>query len=70
VAASYGLETAVLAKAEDAPDLIRKFWQNPHEPFLLEVEIDLSVNAYPKLAFGRPISEMEPFAKPVEMEAT
>jgi acetolactate synthase-1/2/3 large subunit len=70
VASSYGLESAVLTKAEDAPDLIHRFWQNPLEPFLLEVEVDVSVNAYPKLAFGRPISEMEPFAKPVEMEAT
>jgi acetolactate synthase-1/2/3 large subunit len=40
------------------------------EPYLLEVEVDTGVNAYPKLAFGRPISEMEPLAKPVEMEAT
>ena len=27
-------------------------------------------NAYPKLAFGRPITEMEPFATPVGMEGT
>jgi acetolactate synthase-1/2/3 large subunit len=27
-------------------------------------------NVYPKIAFGRPIIEMEPFAKPIEMEGT
>ena len=27
-------------------------------------------NTYPKIAFGRPITEMEPFAQPIEMEGT
>jgi thiamine pyrophosphate-dependent acetolactate synthase large subunit-like protein len=40
------------------------------EPMLLEVCIDQGVNVYPKIAFGRPISEMEPFASPIAMEAT
>ena len=37
---------------------------------LLEVGISTGANAYPKMGFGRPISEMEPFAKPLEMEGT
>jgi acetolactate synthase-1/2/3 large subunit len=45
-------------------------WTNPKEPFLLQVLIDVSANAYPKIAFGLPITEMEPFAKPLEMEGT
>jgi len=45
-------------------------WQNAEGPFLLEVMIDTSTNAYPKLAFGRPISEMEPLAVPTAMEST
>jgi len=32
--------------------------------------VESTVNAYPKLAFGKPITEMEPFAKPLEMEGT
>jgi acetolactate synthase-1/2/3 large subunit len=32
--------------------------------------IDTYANAYPKIAFGSPINEMEPFAKPTEMEST
>jgi acetolactate synthase-1/2/3 large subunit len=34
------------------------------------VEIDPKTNTYPKIAFGRPITEMEPFATPIEMEGT
>jgi acetolactate synthase-1/2/3 large subunit len=37
---------------------------------LLEVSIPTLLNVYPKMAFGRPITEMEPFAKPIEMEGT
>ncbi len=39
-------------------------------PALLEVSISPEANVYPKIAFGRPISEMEPFATPVAMEGT
>jgi acetolactate synthase-1/2/3 large subunit len=34
------------------------------------VAVDPFANAYPKMAFGRPISEMEPRATPLEMEGT
>jgi len=39
-------------------------------PHLLEVAIDVRANAYPKIAFGHPISEMEPFAVPKAIEST
>ena len=45
-------------------------WHDPTAPFLLEVMIDTFANAYPKMAFGLPISEMEPFATPLGMEGT
>ena len=40
----------------------------PDKPALLEVMIDVNANAYPKIAFGKPLTEMEPFAAPVELE--
>jgi hypothetical protein len=43
---------------------------DPDAPYLLEVAIDTFANAYPKLAFGRPISQMEPSATPLGMEGT
>lgn len=46
-------------------------WVNGSDgPALLQVMIDTYTNAYPKLAFGRPITEMEPQATPLEMEGT
>jgi acetolactate synthase-1/2/3 large subunit len=44
--------------------------RDPAEPALLEVTIPMGANAYPKLAFGRPITEMEPGATPIDMEGT
>jgi acetolactate synthase-1/2/3 large subunit len=70
VAQAYGLESELLKDPAAAPQCLEKFWRDPLAPCLLEVEIETDVNAYPKLAFGRPISEMEPLAKPLEMEAT
>jgi acetolactate synthase-1/2/3 large subunit len=34
------------------------------------VMVDMEINAYPKIAFGRPITDMEPFVKPIGMEST
>jgi acetolactate synthase-1/2/3 large subunit len=40
------------------------------EPSLLQVMISPKANAYPKLAFGKGMSSMEPHEKPLEMEGT
>ena len=45
-------------------------WRDPAAPYLLQVMIDTYGNVYPKIAFGKPMSEMEPFATPIEMEGT
>ena len=39
-------------------------------PALLQVMISPKANAYPKLAFGRTMDEMEPQATPLDMEGT
>jgi acetolactate synthase-1/2/3 large subunit len=39
-------------------------------PALLDVKISPEANAYPKIAFGRPMTEMEPYATPIGMEGT
>ncbi len=43
-------------------------WRDPERPFLLQAVVDTMANAYPKLAYGRPMTEMEPLAKPVAMK--
>ena len=70
VARAYGLPAAPVSAPEDVADALARCFADPQAPYLLEVNIALEANAYPKMAFGRPISEMEPFAKPVEMEGT
>jgi acetolactate synthase-1/2/3 large subunit len=49
---------------------LEQLWADPTAPFVLTVAVDLMANAYPKLAFGRPVTEMEPFAQPIAMEGT
>jgi acetolactate synthase I/II/III large subunit len=54
-----------------ASDWIAEFldavWSARNDPFLLRVAIDVAANACSKIAFGRPITEMEPFARPVAL---
>ncbi|HXT65036.1 MAG TPA: thiamine pyrophosphate-binding protein [Pyrinomonadaceae bacterium] len=70
VAEAYGIPGRTLANEEDIESALGWLWQNPGEPALLDVTIDLNANAYPKIAFGKPLTEMEPFASPVELEGT
>lgn len=72
VATGYGIESKTIEKPEDMLEAIEWLWseENSFKPQLLQVMIDPQTNTYPKIAFGRPITEMEPFAKPIAMEAT
>jgi acetolactate synthase I/II/III large subunit len=70
VACGYGLDARTIDRPEEVDDAARWLWQAPDQPALLQVMVDTYANAYPKIAFGRPITEMEPFAKPIEMEST
>lgn len=70
VARAYRIESLTVSDTRSLPEALEKMWVNPQEPFLLQVSIDVSANAYPKIAFGHPMTEMEPFAKPLEMEGT
>lgn len=70
VAQAYGLKARLLDGSDKVSKLIDWFWRDPKEPCLLEVQIDQKANAYPKIAFGRPVSEMEPFSNPIKMEGT
>ncbi|HYZ85784.1 MAG TPA: thiamine pyrophosphate-binding protein, partial [Bryobacteraceae bacterium] len=69
VAEGYGIPGQLLADPDDANSAVDWLWSGTG-PRLLDVRIDVMANAYPKIAFGKPIAEMEPFAKPLEMEGT
>ena len=70
VAQAYGISARSIVKPEDVQTALELLWHNPKSPFLLEISIDTFANAYPKLAFGHTIAEMEPFVKPLDMEGT
>ena len=44
--------------------------EDPGAPALIEATIDTFTKVYRKIAFGRPLSEMEPDAQPTAMEST
>ena len=72
VAIAYGIESKTIENSNEIEKAVDWFWskENEDKPQLLQVMIDPHTNTYPKIAFGRPITEMEPFAKPIAMEAT
>jgi acetolactate synthase-1/2/3 large subunit len=72
VSIAYGIEAITISEPNEINDAIDWLWNNENtlSPQLLQVMINPHTNTYPKIAFGRPITEMEPFAKPIEMEGT
>jgi acetolactate synthase-1/2/3 large subunit len=72
VAKAYGINSQTISTEEEIEDAVKWMWneENANQPVLLQVMIDPHTNTYPKIAFGKPITEMEPFAKPIEMEST
>ena len=69
VAEGYKIPSRRVEDPDEVEGAIAEMWAH-QGPYLLEVAIDLKANAYPKIAFGYPISEMEPFVAPKAMEAT
>ncbi|MDB5121023.1 MAG: acetolactate synthase [Sphingobacteriales bacterium] len=72
VALAYGIDAMTIESAEEIGDAVKWLWtsENQYKPQLLQVMIDPHTNTYPKIAFGKPLTEMEPFSKPIEMEGT
>jgi acetolactate synthase-1/2/3 large subunit len=72
VSVAYGIDAKTIENPEDVKEAVEWFWKDEYKtkPQLLQVMIDPHTNTYPKIAFGKPITEMEPFAKPIEMEGT
>ena len=72
VAIAYGIDAMTIESPDDITSAVSWLWndENKDKPQLLQVMVDPHTNTYPKIAFGKPITEMEPFAKPIEMEGT
>lgn len=70
VAQAYGIEALSVTEETELDAAFEAMWADPNAPFLLQVAINPLLNVYPKIAFGHPITEMEPFVKPKGMEST
>ncbi|MFW1424738.1 hypothetical protein ACEWAS_22730, partial [Vibrio parahaemolyticus] len=72
IAIAYGIDALTIDKESDINNAVKWLWneERSSKPALLQVMIDPLTNTYPKIAFGKPITEMEPFSKPVDMEST
>jgi len=70
VAEAYGIPTSSVSDPAKTETALAAWMADPKSPYLLEVNIAMRANAYPKMAFGKPISEMEPLARPLDMEGT
>ena len=70
IARAYGIEAGTVESTAEVHAALQTMWRDPARPYLLQVMIAPTANAYPKIAFGHPITEMEPQVKPVEMEGT
>jgi acetolactate synthase I/II/III large subunit len=69
VAEGYGICATSIDRPEQMRGAAEWLWKEDG-PRLLQVMIDPLANAYPKVAFGKGIDEMEPFAKPSGIEST
>jgi acetolactate synthase-1/2/3 large subunit len=72
VSLAYGIDAKTISTEAEIADAAKWLWEgeNANRPQLLQVMIDPHTNTYPKIAFGKPLTEMEPFAKPIAMEGT
>jgi acetolactate synthase-1/2/3 large subunit len=70
IATAYGIAAKTIANSDEIDAGVSWLWEKNDEPVLLQVMVSVQMNVYPKIAFGKPISEMEPFAQPIGIEST
>jgi len=70
VAKAYTINSFTVNEENGIEEGLKQMWSDPNAPFLLQVMVDPHTNVYPKLAYGNPITQMEPFYKPTEVEST
>lgn len=70
IATAYGICAHTISNPDEVEGALRWLWEDASRPQLLQVMIDTLCNVYPKIAFGQPMSEMEPLAQPLEIEST
>ena len=59
IAEAYGIESFSIDKNDEIEKGLDMLWKDTNSPFLLNVSIDIHTNVYPKMLFGKPLTEME-----------
>jgi len=60
IAKAYGIPAKGITRRAQAPSAIKWLWQEALKPAFLQVDIDIRLNANPKIQFRRSIHQMEP----------
>lgn len=60
IACAYGIDSFSIEKEEDINIGLNRMWEDANAPFLLNVNINIHTNVYPKMLFGNPLTKMEP----------
>ncbi|HEX2949223.1 MAG TPA: thiamine pyrophosphate-binding protein [Armatimonadota bacterium] len=60
VASAYGLPAQTVTEPGAVQDSLQWLWEDPLSPALLHVGIDVATDIAPKMAFGKPLTEMDP----------
>jgi acetolactate synthase I/II/III large subunit len=59
VANAYGISSYCVKNLEEINYGLEKLWEKPEEPFLLNLYINTHTNVYPKMMFGKHLTELE-----------
>ncbi|RZD46953.1 MAG: acetolactate synthase [Thaumarchaeota archaeon] len=60
IANAYGISSRTITEQNEVFEALKWFWNDTHQPVLLQVMIDTFTNALPKIAFGKPNYIMDP----------
>lgn len=70
IATAYGIPAKTISHMDEINGAVDWMWEDHNSAALLHVMIDTHTNVYPKIAFGKDVTEMEPFSQPSEVEST
>lgn len=70
VATAYGVNAFAADSEIDLQSALAAVLDDPAAPALIELNVDPDLNAYPKMAYGKPFGSMEPLISSAEIEGT
>lgn len=59
LAKAYGIEASNINNEAEIEIELKKCWENPNNPYLLNINMDIHTNVFPKMLFGKPLTELE-----------